>query len=318
RGVGGLLPALEIADRQKTRDEVLVWSREAQLQYPGADDMGAEARQRMLEWELTGDEKPAYEALEACVRKMRLTFEAHTWGEPIDDRIWLPDHPLIVMMQGDMSHERNQLFPRHYVSYESFSDFAAWVREKSDDHLLLWLYSFASKPEDGKLRVWRAPFGQFRVTAGPDADADGQPDAGSKTRTLALHRFAAIPLNLPPRQLCAVRVDLIERSKDDFFARADLAIAAEDVAREGGALKVTVHNVGNRAAENVQIAVLSPDGRKLASQALAKLDAPLDLAPRRAEVRFTGLPSSALTLVLDADNVIPEINEDNNSVSVDK
>ncbi|MBM4080859.1 MAG: hypothetical protein FJ278_14235, partial [Planctomycetes bacterium] len=149
-------------------------------------------------------------------------------------------------------------------------------------------------------------------------DGDGQPDAGSKTTTLALHRFAAIPLNLPPRQLYAVRVDLLERSKEDFFARADLAIAPEDVARDGGALKVTVHNVGNRAAESFQVVALSPDGKKLAAHTLARLDAPLDLVPRRAEVRFTGLPSSALTLVLDAEDLIPEINEDNNSVRVAK
>lgn len=317
RGVSGILPALEIADLEKTRDSQIAWAREANLKCPGDDEMGHQARQRLREWELTGDEKPVYEALEACVRKLRLTFEAHTWAEPINDRIWLPDHPLIVMAQGEMSHERNQTFPRHYVSYEGMSDFAAWVREKSDEHLLLWIYSFAPQAEQGTLRVWRTPFGRYRVTVGPDADGNGQPDAVSASFEKMLHRFAGIPIDLPPRQLYAVRIDLVERSPEDFFDRADLAIAPQDVVRtSSGALQVTVHNVGNRPATNIEVALLDKEGHLVQAHTVPHLEAPLDLVPRRIPVQFEQVPAGVVQVALDPTNQIAEINEENNVVKI--
>jgi hypothetical protein len=324
RGVGDMFAVVEIADRKETKDGIVAWSREAKLDCPGIDDLGHMARQRMFEWELTGDERPVYEALEACVRKMRLTFEAHTWGEPIDDRIWLPDHPLIVMAEGDMSHERNQMFPRHYVSYEGFADSAAWVREKSDEHLLIWLYSFSPRAEDGKVRVWRTPYGRYKVTMGGDADGDGQPDAGGVERSAELHQFAAIPVTLPPRKLFAIRIDLVERSKprtesvrgkEDFFDRPDLAVSGEDVRLDdkAGDVTVTVHNVGNRAAKDFTVALLDGQGRRLAVQTVKELDAPLDLVPRRIAVRFAGA-SAARSVVVDPENRVAEIVEENNQI----
>ena len=142
---GNYLPALEMIDWQEWQKELVEWAETADLSRPGDDGMGHAARERLAKWEAAGDEKAAIEALEACVRKLRMTFEAHTWAEPINDRIWAPDHPLIVMAQGEMSHERNQTWPRHYVSYSGLTDFAAWVRKKSNTSLRVWVYSFAEQ-----------------------------------------------------------------------------------------------------------------------------------------------------------------------------
>ena len=74
--------------------------------------------------------------------------------------------------------ERNQLWPQHHVSYDGFSDVAAWVREKSDTRCGISLYSFATQAESGGVRLWRlAPGGHLRIRLGVDEDLDGSPDA---------------------------------------------------------------------------------------------------------------------------------------------
>jgi len=269
-----------------------------------------------MKWEVTGDEKPVYEALEACVRKMRLLYDAYTWGEPIDDRIWFPDHPLIMMTQGEISHERNQIWPRHYVSYLGLTDFAAWVREKSDTALRVWIYSFADKPESGHIRVWRAPLGRYRVKLGPDANADGKPDSGEE-RTMELHRSAAIPVVMPPRRLCALEISLVEPSKENFWTRPDLAVSLDSTGWDkAGALKVTVHNLGGGPARNVVVRAATTAGKEIASQTIASLEAPLDLNPRTATVTFAKAPAEDVVVRVDPGATIAELNELNNSVVV--
>jgi len=311
------LPAFEFIDRAKFREHIIKWAEEADLSHPSNDGMGRAARERYMKWEVTGDERAAYQALEACVRKLRLTFEAHTWGEPINDRIWLPDHPLIMMTQGEISDERGQLWPRHYVSYKGFSDFAAWVRKRSDTRLNVWMYSFADKAEDGFVRVWRTPLGEYRVRFGQDRNGDAVPDHGAP-QTLALHRSAMIPVRLPARTLCALEIRLTRKSDEDFWKRPDLGISADDVRwMAPNALSVLVHNLGNSPATSVAVRLADASGKTLAERAIPRIDPPLDLKPRTRKVLFTGLrPAKSVVVTIDPENAIGELNEQNNAVRV--
>ena len=305
------LPALELIDRNASRDELAAWADEADLSHPSDDGLGRAARERYMKWEVTGDESAAYEALEACVRKMRLTYEAHTWGEPINDRIWLPDHPLVMMTQGEMPDERNQLWPRHYVSYAGFSDVAAWVRYSSETHLKVWLYSFASAHEDGAVRVWRTPLGKYRITCGPDRDTDAVPDAPTP-REYVLHRSAVIPLHLPPGELCALEIRLVRAASEDYWRRPDLGIGPRDVEWTEQGLSVTIHNLGNSAAQNVLVRVNDTAGALLAEHTVKGIEAPIDLMPRRATFHFPGLRRQPCRVSVDPRGRLAELNEDNN------
>jgi len=310
------IAGMEMIDRKAFREHLIKWAETADLSCPSADDLGSDARERYMKWEVTGDEKAVYEALEACVRKVRLLFDAYTWGEPIDDRIWLPDHPLIMMTQGEISHERNQIWPRHYVSYLGLSDFAAWVRERSDTSLRVWIYSFADKAESGHVRVWRTPLGRYRVRLGPDANADGQPDSGDE-RVLELHRSAAIPVQVPPRTLCALEVSLVEQAKEDFWTRPDLAVSLDSTGRDkAGALVVKVHNVGGGAAKDVAVRAATATGREIGRQTIPRLEAPLDLNPRSVTLTFGETPAEDIIVSVDPAGAIAELNELNNSVVV--
>lgn len=315
-GSGSYLPALEFLDRKRWRKHLLHWARTADLSRPGEDGMGRAARRRYMEWEITGDDKVAIEALEACVRKLRLTFEAHTWAEPINDRIWLPDHPLVMMTQGEMSDERNQIWPRHYVSYRGFTDFAAWVREKSDRHVKVWLYSFAERPERGEVRLWRGPLGQYRVDFGPDADGNAVPDR-PRPRMLTLHRGAPIGLELPSRRLMALDVRLMKPSKEDFWSRPDLAVSLYGTGSCKADLCVALHNLGNSPAHNVSVVVKDAAGKVVSRRRVSLIGPPLDLKPSHEMVRFTGLPETGdLHVEADPEKAIAELCEDNNLCAI--
>ena len=313
---GHYLPALEFLDREKHKQQLVKWAELSDLSKPGNDSMGLAARHRYMKWEVTGDEAAAYEALDACIRKLRLTYDAHTWGEPINDRIWLPDHPAIMMTQGEMSHERNQLWPRHYVSYEGFTDFAAWVREKSDTHLKVWLYSFSDRAERGKVRAWRAPLGTYSIQFGPDENADEQADEGA-AKSQELHRYAAIPIHLPSRKLCVLQVDLKGPVDNSYWKRPDLAIGKRDIqpTKDGG-WSVTVHNLGNVSVEGVKVEMLDAKGNTIQERTIQTIESPTDLKPRAALVTFAKKGGDSFEIRVKAAGGVKELYSHNNQVVV--
>lgn len=303
-------------DRSQHRPALLAWAEAADLTRVAVDQFGHEARRRYFKFELTGDEGAAIGALDASIRNTRTMFMGYTWCEPIDDRIWLPDDVGIVMAMGDLPHERNNLWPRHWVSYTGFGDFAAWLREKSEGRLKLWLYNFKDVPESGAVRVWRSPAGTYRVRSGP-ADAQGNLAAGAGESSLFLHRFAAISLRLPPRSLYVLEVELLKASAEDFYARPDLAVCAEDAVRTGDRIKVVVHNLGVGPASNVVVRLVDAGGKTLDEKAVAQLTPAVKFLPSRVEVELKA-PASAgrVRVVVDPENRIAELNEENNGAEI--
>ena len=147
--------------------------------------------------------------------------------------------------------------------------------------------------------------------------------SGSATHQQTLHRFAGVRLTLPPRQLIAVDIALVERSDEDFWARPDVAVTADDASwsDDGDALTVVLHNVGNSGAENVVVRLTDRRGKRLAERTVLHIEAPLDLVPRRVPLTFTRLKRAVgrrglVELRVDPENVIAELNEDNNAARI--
>ena len=300
-----------LLDPARERDRLLRWARSADLRRVSVDDVGDVALRRLAESQLTGRAGPAEEALAACVAKLRREFAAYTWAEPISDRIWLPFAPLAAMAQGGLSHQRNQLWPQHHVSYEGLSDFAAWVREKSDTRLRIWLYSFAGHSERGALRMWRARSGRYLLRIGRDTDLDGAPDDAA-SKELQLRRFALVPFELPAGELVAVELSL-HGEPDAEVALPDLALS--DVQRTGRRLELVLHNIGSAAARDVSVAVTDAAGARVAERGVPLLEAPGDLVPRRQVVVFEPVEAkSELIVRVDPAGRVAELNEENNVV----
>ena len=67
----------------------------------------------------------------------------------------------------------NQLWPQHHVSYDGFSDVAAWVRENGVRACGSALQLSRRRPRS----LWHAWRRVLRIRLGVDEDLDGSPDA---------------------------------------------------------------------------------------------------------------------------------------------
>jgi hypothetical protein len=97
--------------------------------------------------------------------------------------------------------------------------------------------------------------------------------------------------------------------------RADLALSDQDVEilsrRE---VRVTVHNIGAAAAENISVCMLDKGGKVVDRQTIARLAAPADLKPQSGTVNLKLVPAGQV--LVDAEDRLPEIYEGNNRVAV--
>jgi len=260
---------------------------------------------------LTGDRKLLEAGLLEGILEMQRFPHMYTAAEPFTDRVFLEAmEPVFACYLGSFPH-RNRWVQLHAVSYEGFgSDFAALVGLIRPDALRVTMYNFAGRDLAGRMRVWRLDHGTYRVRIGPDADDDGKIDSVAVQRTQELCRYAPLEITLPARRQAIVEIEQTQKL-DDIRDRADLAISPLDTQRnKENALVVQVHNIGARSAENVEVAMFR-QGRKIASQSIARLDAPLDLMPRVQKLVFAGAADGD-EIAVDPDNAVPEIAEHNN------
>jgi len=181
----------------------------------------------------------------------------------------------------------------------------------------VWIYNFEPGPQKGELHVWGLDNGQYDVRFGHDANDDEAIDSLFWQKKLRLARNVAIPLKLPSRQLVVLEAKQVQRGPS-IFAFPDLAVTSTDAAFDRNSRKLTfvVHNVGNRSAENVEVAVYI-DGRQVAARRIPKIEAPLDLKPRT--VAFTqAAPKGVLDVLVKVDphDAITELWEGNNVAQI--
>ncbi|MBN1675787.1 MAG: hypothetical protein JXR37_32385 [Kiritimatiellae bacterium] len=216
--------------------------------------------------------------------------------------------------------KRSAYVPHEAVSWEGFgTDYGACVLKNRHDGLKIMIYSFADATMSGAFRVWELEHGQYRVTTGVDADRDGTIDGQPNVISCELLRADRIPLTLAPKAVTIVEVAQT-RKLDPIFTRADLAIAAREVAIEGNSLSGTVHNIGAAPVPDATVALVDATGKVLVRQSLGTLEAPLDLMPRTKAftLQLPAGPRAGWRLALDPDAAVPEIYEGNNEVRLDE
>ena len=244
--------------------------------------------------------------------------DMYTTSHQFTDRVFpnLLEHASLGYLGGFC--RRNKFNPTPAVSWQGLgTDYAALVLRNRRDGVKVLVYSFASKPLTGRMRLWALAHGLYHLTAGPDADGDFKADKIEIDMSIELVRADSIPLTIAPRVVTVVTLDQ-QRELESIFTRADLAIVRREVELRDGALSGTVHNLGSADANDVVIAVIAQDGRTIARKSLGSFAAPVDLIPKR--VRFSlplpEPPVAGWRLVLDPDNRVPEIYEGNNEVKL--
>ena len=269
----------------------------------------------------TGTKERLEASLEEALREWQRFGHMYTAAEPFTDRVFTrPFKDVFNCYLGNFA-ARN-IFPHDFaVSYEGLGkDFAALVGPSDERSLNVTFFNFAREPVRGRMRVWRLDHGRYKVRVGPDANDDGVLDRVEKEETTVLYRYAPIALRLPPGRQTLVEVEQIQ-PLDDLLDRPDLALSPLDTTRDvtitwqyDGLVRVRVHNIGARPAEDIEVALMR-NGEKIRSIVLSGIEAPLDMKPRVAVAHFT----NALVgdeIVVDPDNAIPEIAEHNNRLIV--
>lgn len=193
--------------------------------------------------------------------------------------------------------------------------------------LLVW--NSSTEPQIAEMLLWRVAPGRYECLQGPDKNNDWQMDSTTTTQTITLsHRPAACRIVLAGRSATVVQVKRIEGTTMVLnWSRPDLALAREEIKAtlnsSTGEVECTipVHNIGNREARALSIAMMTGSGphqRLLAQKVLPLLEPPLDLDPRVAVVVLKApavrVIGNTIAIVLDGKNRIDELNEANNTI----
>ncbi|MBT3381285.1 MAG: hypothetical protein HN742_22295, partial [Lentisphaerae bacterium] len=272
-------------------------------------------------WKQFGDRRGVLDGLKASWERIELLFPMHTWSEQSADRVAVSKDLVDRMYLGGQPGYRNYIYPTHSISWQGLSpEFAAWVLESDGRGLKLMAYNFEEITQEGSITVWRLEPGEYRVTSGPDADADGVPDVVTSRRALTLAKGAAITVQLPPGRAIAMHVRQTKASgEENYYARPDLAICSQDTAlsEDGTSIRVRVHNIGGGEAPRFSVVVRADDGKPDLVLVSGPLEAPHDCTPRIAELVFE-LPADRrdrqVDILVDPDDVVKELYEGNNTV----
>lgn len=213
------------------------------------------------------------------------------------------------------------------VTYDTPStDFAALVVDSTPERLRVWLYSFWDKPTEIGLHLWRLRPGEYILSQGEQLRGEFpfQHRYAWKTqrRVRILRRADQVRVILPPGKVYVVDLRLARELGVPEKA-CDLAIAPSDVTVDRGSVSVTVHNIGQKPAENFTVSLQRQTrvGKwsTLASTTVKFLAEPKNLEPSTALVTFK-LPEALLAgkcrVLVDAKAELFEICESNNIAEV--
>lgn len=266
----------------------------------------------VLGWMITGEER-YLEA--ACFDAWRDNWRGRRIYTEVDahkDRVYPWGRYVLPWMScgGNALNGRGSApWPGMAVSWDAGYDFAALVRERSDERLRATAWNFGDARTIG-MRTWGLPAGIWRLRVTPEGGA-------ATEREVAVERGMSVPIDLPARAAAEIELTPVERS-DWSAQRADLALSASEGATiADDRLTVIVHNVGALDAPACR-ATLSIGGAVVAEADVPALAAPLDFLPKTAEVSFA-LPAGAAgpaAVTIDADGAVGEITELNNALSV--
>lgn len=241
--------------------------------------------------------------------------DMYTTAEQFSDRIYpnLLEWPSRSMLGG--FSRRNEFSPKAAVSWEGFgTNYGAIVTSHRRDRLSVCAYNFSTSPVSGAMRLWEIEHGRYEVKVGPDANQDWVMESVSGLSTNELAKGDVVGMTLPPGQVTMVNLRQVAKL-DPIFNRADLALSRSEVTISNNFVSGMVHNIGSQAVRDVVVTLLDTDSTVIAKVAVGSLEAPVDLVPRRAPftIPFQGSPR-AMRVVLDAEDLIPEIFEGNNQV----
>lgn len=270
----------------------------------------------LLGWYINKDFGALEKALSTPASIMGKYFPMFTTAYPKQDRARLPQHVVQRTRLGGVAYHRNYIYPDFAVSWEGDvkKDIAMLVLERGDKVLDVVIYNLATSEKNITMRTWELSHGMYEIFQGVvNTDDFSWKNKDSSTKELC--RFSPVSLSIPSHKCLRVRTEN-RKELDSILRYPDLAVTRDDSIYSDihRILCVNVHNIGAVIANNIKVVVLSGE-KEIYQKIIPALDAPLDLLPKVFSLEiplYDGKPSKPVTVKVDPDNMIHEINEDNN------
>jgi hypothetical protein len=275
-----------------------------------------------LAWQASGDLKWLVQSDKQACTFINNQEWLYTVAQPSTDRIPLPECSMLRSRIGALATTRGAsgcFWPRHALSYTAGSEqVAILVTENTETSLAARFYCFAEKPNLLAARLWRLQPGTYKAVLSSDRDNDGQAEDVLREWTLEVDRGAPLEVTLPPRAGSLLRIEAV-KTRPQEYDLPDAAIGPEDAMLEyGDHLHVTVHNIGTKPVENLEVRVRDGHtGALIGTRTIKRIEAPLDLMPKTVLLELqnaNAITRGSIIIELDPDRKHPDLNRYNNTL----
>lgn len=232
-------------------------------------------------WQRTNQDQWLNEGSKLTLYHMLWSLPMLTVAEATTDRVWLPQRLVNRMALGDLSILRNEIFPKHAVSWEHASGrFAPLVRKHGEDSLEVELYNLEPQELTVNARIWELTPGWYQVSVkqkrgnqNEDSRVDKDPKA-QKIFKVYLQRYSLLPIAVPAESSVQIEVTQLERGTP-LEQLPDLAISPLDARydKESQELTVVIHNIG-LVPSGAFVAEITVNGNKVLARELDSLSPP--------------------------------------------
>ncbi|HWL52279.1 MAG TPA: hypothetical protein VNQ90_07580 [Chthoniobacteraceae bacterium] len=269
-------------------------------------------------WLRTGENRWLDEGSKLALYHLTWSMPMLTEAEATTDRVWLPQRLANQTTLGGFSILRNQIFPKHAMSWENASGrFAPLVRVQTPERLEAEVWNLEAREVTVNARFWALAGGRYEVivTTGVDTDANTAHEVARSEATL--ERYSSLPLKLPAGGVARLELRLKEPGSD-VRQRADLAISPLDsfYDAEKGTLTCQIHNIGSRPSAPFRV-VVSEGGKELLSREFEALPPPEAFkTARHAVVIPIQRPEAPLEITIALAKDVDEITLSNNRLTI--
>jgi hypothetical protein len=282
-----------------------------------------------LAWQATGDTSYLDKVYASQIQTAHEREFINTKGSLWIDRIYFNNGELQRSRLGGVALMRNYCYPGNAVSWRfdapaDDQSVAILVPEATPDHVKIIAYNLDRVPVTAQMTGWQVDPGEWTMTQGTQAGignaqpADDAPVQDAVTKTVAFERSKSVAITFAPRTQTVIELTLKTKGVP-YWSRPDLGIDPEDVKVSGSTMTVTVHSVGAVDAPASKVVLRDKAGKTLATADAPALKAPLDLAPKTADVRLAvpaGADLKGATVTVECCGDLPEITLMNNSVTM--
>ncbi len=285
-------------------------------------DAQRKIRGRQAALEMTRTKEYVIERGRLCMEHMRKAWPISTSEAGPTDRVGFVGivAPFFTYTGGSLG---GPLLRAGFTYENTTKDFAAAVLGSDTQGAKILYYSMASDTREIGLVPWEfEPGATYKLRYGVDEDDNETIDRAVEEREFVFQqRGQSIPMVVEPRVNYVIEIDQLQRGRP-VGLYPDPAVCAEDIDydAERGIVIATIHNVGSKPLNNLTVDFYQGDpesgGRKIGSQVIAELEAPIDLEPRTQTLsvsfKIQGPPTDIYVVLDAADSIEDEITSFNN------